>query len=256
MINVLRSHLAGLLLCATTLLSVSAHAQEVKPPDEQAARDHHQRGVTLYYQKQYEEALREFSIANDLRPRPAFLFNIGRCQEQLERWRDAADSFSRYLDSAPDLEPSERDELRARIVVLRSRAQPARESSATATTTATATNQPSTRAAVDTRRPRLRLGATLVGVAAGLTAIAATTLVLTVGPEYKQLENTCRLRQCGPSDTAGLRARLDAGYALWAVAGAAAVTDLVLWIAATRHPSQQRAFLAPGVGGFTFGSNL
>jgi tetratricopeptide (TPR) repeat protein len=252
MFNVVRSRLASLLLCAAMLLSIAAHAQETKPTGEQAARNHYQRGVALYDQQQYEEALREFSVANDLRPRPAFWFNIGRCQEQLARWNDAADSFSRYLDTASDLELSERDELRARIVVLRNRAQPAPESNATPT----ATNQPATRANIDTGRARLRLSATLLSAGAGLTAIAGTTLVLTVGPEYKQLENTCRQRPCGPSDTAGLRARLDAGYALWAVAGASAIADVVLWILATRHPSERRAFLAPGVGVFTFGSKL
>jgi tetratricopeptide (TPR) repeat protein len=247
MIIVARARLARLLLCATTLLSVRAYAEEVTSSEDQA-RSHHQRGVALYDQKQYEEALREFSVANGLQPRPAFLFNIGRCQERLERWADAADSFSRYLDAAPALAPSERDELRARIVTLRERAQPARENRPIAS----ATDVPSTRAAVALERRRLRLGATLVGVATGLTAIAGTTLVGTVGPEYKQLESTCRQRACGPSDIAGLRARLDAGYALWAVAGAAAIADVALWISATRHPSQRHA---RGVAGFTFGSN-
>jgi tetratricopeptide (TPR) repeat protein len=242
-----RWRLAGLLLLSLAALPAApAHADD--KPDDQAARNHFDRGAALYQQEQFEEAMREFSTAYELRPLPALLFNIGRCHERLEHWAEAADAFTRYLDVAADLNPAERAELQARIAVLRGRVERARTSVAAA-----APSPAPPGPLVDHGRARLRLGAGLVAGAAAAAAIAGTTLVLTVGPDYKRLETTCRLRPCGAADTAGLRARLDAGYALWAVAGAAAVTDVVLWVIAARRPSL-RAMLAPGAGGFVLGS--
>jgi tetratricopeptide (TPR) repeat protein len=242
------------MLCAGALLSTPAHADH-DAPDEQAARNHFARGVTLYDNGQYEEAIREFSIARALRPRPAFFFDIGRCQERLENWAEAADSFTRYLETASDLQPAAREELQARIRVLRERAERARESSAAPIAASPMTPAPSVALGRSGRAP-LRLGAVLVGVTAGVTAIVGTALVLSVGPAYRQLETSCRQRPCGPADTEGLRTQLDGGYALWAVAGAAALTDVVLIAVTVRRTSQRRAFLAPGTSGLVLGSEL
>ncbi|HZS36320.1 MAG TPA: tetratricopeptide repeat protein [Polyangia bacterium] len=97
-------------------------------PDTQAARRHYDRGLALYDQERYDAAIREFSAAKELKPLPAFDFNIGRCYERLERWRDAAEAYERYLAAVPDA--PERDMLKERLVVLHERAN--RQGSATA----------------------------------------------------------------------------------------------------------------------------
>ena len=111
----MRSALVFVLLA----LARVAHAQE--DPDTQAARRHYERGAQLYNHDRYEEAVREFSTAKSLKPTPAFEFNIGRCYDRLERWRDAADAYERYLAAEPSA--ADAGELKARIAMLRARAQ-------------------------------------------------------------------------------------------------------------------------------------
>jgi hypothetical protein len=89
-------------------------------PDTQAARRHFQEGADLYSQGRWADALQEFTIANSIRPAPAFEFNIARCEDRLEHWTAAADAYDRYLR-----EPTTDDaDLRARVAVLRARATP------------------------------------------------------------------------------------------------------------------------------------
>jgi hypothetical protein len=73
-------------------------------------------------------------------------------------------------------------------------------------------------------------------------------LVGTVNSGFQDLEQTCTLRQCVPSDWAPLQTRANAGYALFALAGAAAITDAILWyVDHTRHPARQARITPMGV---------
>jgi tetratricopeptide (TPR) repeat protein len=116
------------------LLATAARAQ-VGDPDVQAARRHFDRGTELYQADKYEEAMREFVLAKELRPAPAFDYNIGRCLDRLERWREAADAYDRYLASTGDSE--ETRELRERVAMLRKRAADHAPSDATPRPTTT-----------------------------------------------------------------------------------------------------------------------
>jgi tetratricopeptide (TPR) repeat protein len=102
------------------LLSLAARAQI--DPDTQAAKRHFQRGTELYGQEKYEEAVKEFTTAKELKPNPAFDYNIGRCYDRLERWKEAADAYERYL--AADPQASGAMEIQERIAVLRARQAP------------------------------------------------------------------------------------------------------------------------------------
>jgi tetratricopeptide (TPR) repeat protein len=253
MIGTLRALFAGFIACGVALGSIPARADDGAVAD-QAARNHYERGTTLYDAQRYEEAIAEFSSAYDLRRLPALLFDIGRCQERLERWAESADTFTRYLESASDLDAAERAELQSRIAVLRERAERARPREIGPATVSAPALAPSVARARSGRM--LRLGAVLVGVSAAATAIIGTSLVLSVSPAYNRLETTCRQRLCGPADTAGLRAQVDAGDALFAVAGAAAIADVVLITIAARRGARRRALLAPGARGFAIGAEL
>jgi tetratricopeptide (TPR) repeat protein len=103
---------------AWVALAGVAHAQR-PDPDTQAARRHYDRGLKLYDQEHYEEAAREFQTAKEMRPTPAFDYNIGRCYERLERWKDAADAYDRFLAGTPAAEDTAA--LRTRVAVLRER---------------------------------------------------------------------------------------------------------------------------------------
>src|SRR5205823_732374 len=72
-----------------------------------------------------------------------------------------------------------------------------------------------------------------VGAAALTTAIVGSALVGSVGPDYDRLKMECA-GMCAPSRWSGLEARANAGYALWGVAGALAIADVVLWVVELR----------------------
>jgi tetratricopeptide (TPR) repeat protein len=107
----------GLALCVG-LLAATATVAAQETPDEQA-RAHFKRGRAAYDEGRYDTALRDFEEALRLSQRPALLYNIGRCHEQLGHAAAAIDAYERYLVAAPDatdrLEAKERiDRLRAR----------------------------------------------------------------------------------------------------------------------------------------------
>src|SRR5262249_35998645 len=85
-----------------------------------AAQSHFRVGATDYDAGRYESALHEFDEAYRLSQRPALLYNIGRCYEQLGRRAEAIEAYERYLVEAPDA--TERVEAKARIDRLRSEA--------------------------------------------------------------------------------------------------------------------------------------
>jgi hypothetical protein len=179
--------------------------------DTEAARRHSTTGSQLYEADRFADAIVEFELAKKLKPLPAFDFNIARCQERLEKWGEAADSFERYLAAQPDV--PEAPEIRQRIATLRARVTPPPP------------------AAPAPSRPRRSLRAPAIALLVVAVALAATGagLVGSVAPELSSLREQCRLRPCGPADWSGLETRAHAGYALFGVAGAVAVADVVLW---------------------------
>ena len=88
-------------------------------PDTEAARRHFERGIDLYAHEKYDEAIVEFERARELRNAPALEYNIARCHDRLEHWREAADAYQRYLDGTPNA--PERASLTERIAQLRAR---------------------------------------------------------------------------------------------------------------------------------------
>jgi tetratricopeptide (TPR) repeat protein len=104
------------------LLALSAGSARAQPlaDDNLGARERHERGSALYDAHRYAEALHEFEVGRALSNRPAFLYNIARCQENLQHWEEAAAAYEAYLPSTAE---KERRELAARIGRLRARAQ-------------------------------------------------------------------------------------------------------------------------------------
>src|SRR5262245_50626199 len=193
-------------LCA---LAGAASAQAVDP-DTEAARRHFDKGKALYESGRYDDALSEFEVARKLKPLPDLDFNIARTHERREAWGDAISAYQRYLAARPDAPDAA--EMRARIEVLRGRA--AQPKLIQAPTPPPPPSPP--------RRHRALRGAAIsVAIGTVVLVVVGAALVGTVGSDYALLEGRCTMRQCWPSDWAGLPEKANAGYALFGLAGAA-----------------------------------
>src|SRR5690348_8716902 len=107
------------LILALLLAPAAARADGDDDPDTEIAQRHFARGSASYNHADYELALREFQAARRAKPLPPLDFNIGRCLDRLERWRDAAAAYRRYLAEAPAAPDAA--EVRARVEELERR---------------------------------------------------------------------------------------------------------------------------------------
>jgi hypothetical protein len=78
---------------------ISARATTANPME--VAREHMERGQTLYGAARYIESAEEFLRAYEAQPFAAFLFNAGVAYEKVDDPGRAADYFSRYLQADP-----------------------------------------------------------------------------------------------------------------------------------------------------------
>src|SRR5688572_3436150 len=157
-------------LCA---LAGAASAQvDQVDPDTEAARRHFDKGLALYEQRRYDDALAEFEVARKLKPLPDLDFNVARTHERREAWGEAAIAYERYLAARPDA-PDAAD-LRARIEVLRSRVSPPKPLAAL------------TPAPPPPRRNRALRGAAIgVAIGAVVLVVVGAALLSTVSNEYE-----------------------------------------------------------------------
>jgi tetratricopeptide (TPR) repeat protein len=70
--------------------------------DKRAAAAHFKEGRALYDAGRWDEALAAFEAGYEAFPLKGFLVNIGQCQRKLDRLEDAAASYQKFLDGAPD----------------------------------------------------------------------------------------------------------------------------------------------------------
>jgi len=66
------------------------------------ARSHYEVGLKLFDAREHEQALIEFSRANEIKPRPAALFMMAQCEYLLGRLRDARAHYQGYVTEVPD----------------------------------------------------------------------------------------------------------------------------------------------------------
>ncbi len=84
------------------------------------AQVHFHAGSDYYERGDYENALRELTIAYEMSDRAELLYNIGACHERMAAWGEAARFYEAYLSALPDVE--NRDAIGERIARLRERA--------------------------------------------------------------------------------------------------------------------------------------
>lgn len=92
----------GIACCAVWSPSLTAHAAD-------DARTHFMRGQTAYQQGDYELAIREWSAAYKLDPRPLLQYNLSQAHERLGKLKDAAAALDKYLASADPDDPHQPD---------------------------------------------------------------------------------------------------------------------------------------------------
>src|SRR4029079_11116586 len=96
--------LAGLL--AVIVLAAPARAHAADDATAQA-RSHYEMGLKLFDAREHEQALIEFSKANEIKPRPAALFMMAQCEYLMGRLKDASLHYQRYATENPDGEFAE-----------------------------------------------------------------------------------------------------------------------------------------------------
>src|SRR5438552_10144535 len=65
------------------------------------ARSHYEMGLKLFDAREHEQALIEFSRANEIKPRPAALFMMAQCEYLMGRLKDASVHYQRYATENP-----------------------------------------------------------------------------------------------------------------------------------------------------------
>ncbi|HVT08753.1 MAG TPA: tetratricopeptide repeat protein [Polyangia bacterium] len=89
-------------LLVIALLVVGGVARVARADDATAAaRSHYEIGLQLFDAREHEQALIEFSRANDLKSRPAALFMMAQCQYLLGRLKEARVNYERYVEENP-----------------------------------------------------------------------------------------------------------------------------------------------------------
>ena len=90
--------LAGLL--AVIVLAMPTPARAADDATAQA-RSHYEMGLKLFDAREHEQALIEFTRANELKSRPAALFMMAQCQYLLGRLKEARANYQRYVEENP-----------------------------------------------------------------------------------------------------------------------------------------------------------
>lgn len=89
-------------LLVTAILLIAAAGRPARADDATAAaRSHYEMGLQLFDAREHEQALIEFSRANELKSRPAALFMMAQCQYLLGRLKEARANYQRYVDENP-----------------------------------------------------------------------------------------------------------------------------------------------------------
>jgi hypothetical protein len=89
-------------LLLSALVVVALPARPARCDDATAeARSHYEMGLQLFDAREHEQALIEFTRANELKSRPAALFMMAQCQYLLGRLKDARANYQRYAEENP-----------------------------------------------------------------------------------------------------------------------------------------------------------
>lgn len=117
--------LLGVFVALAWVVWPAAARAQGKPADSatiEDARDRFRRGVELYREGDFRNALIEFNRAYGEAPNFRILYNVGQTCMELQDYACAAKSYSRYLEEADEsLPPGRREEVLATLVRVKRR---------------------------------------------------------------------------------------------------------------------------------------
>lgn len=208
-------------LVALLVLSSAAGAAEPLTDDE-AGKRHYMSAQAYFDQAAYGDALREYQASYRLSKYPAILYQIGQCQERLGQISEAIATFESYLQADP--QSKRRASVETTIVNLKERLKAAPV--VTAPPPAEVVHKP--------KASRRWLAPGIVLGVAGALAIGGAGLLATIQPEIDTLSVSDPRAPDYRSRIDALESRANGGYALFGLAGAALVVDVVLWVVAAK----------------------
>ncbi|MCS6911990.1 MAG: protein kinase [Myxococcota bacterium] len=101
------------------------------PPTDPAFRARYDRGMALYLEEKFEEAIKELKAAYFLRPYHPILFTLGSIYKALRQPAEALEHFEKYRQAEPNMRPETRAKLEGLIAevqaMLRSEPEPRQE---------------------------------------------------------------------------------------------------------------------------------
>ena len=91
-----RSLTTLLLLSLLVLLPTAVRAQEAE-----SFKARYEKAVALYTSGQYDRAITEFQAVYELKQAPILLFNIAQAQRKAKQYKNAVDTYTRFLATNP-----------------------------------------------------------------------------------------------------------------------------------------------------------
>ena len=92
---------SALLLFALSGFAATARAQAPAPEDKTAAQEHYNSGTSYYDLGKYDDAIREFEAAYELKNDPAFLYNLAQSYRQAGNHERRYTSIKRTCATCP-----------------------------------------------------------------------------------------------------------------------------------------------------------
>src|SRR3982751_3936783 len=94
-------HLSLAVLTAVLLSAATARAQDKPVDTKAAAKEHYTRGTSFYDLGRYDDAIKEFEAAYELKNDPAFLYNLAQSYRQVGNHEQAVHFYKTYLRYVP-----------------------------------------------------------------------------------------------------------------------------------------------------------
>jgi tetratricopeptide (TPR) repeat protein len=228
------------------LIAFSPLARAADPAE---AREHFERGKTLYDLGRFADAAREFESAYEAKNDPAILFNVAQAYRFAGNYAKALltyRAFLRNVPEAPNRAQVEKniEDLQA-LMAKQSQPPPAASQAAPSPSTTSPGTASATPPAVAVAPRHSRV---LIGVGAGLTVLGAAGIGVGAYDLAINGKGTCslaagQLRCPSHYDTLGL------GGAFVGIGAAAALSGVVLLIIDARHRRRLHAGVLPSPSG-------
>ena len=86
------------------LLFLSLFPTAVRAQEGESFKARYERAVALYTSGQYDQAIAEFQAVYEIKPAPILLFNIAQAQRKAKQYKNAVDTYTRFLATNPKQE--------------------------------------------------------------------------------------------------------------------------------------------------------